>query len=156
MPANLTPEYKKADEWYRGATTDEERLTVLEEMLRVIPRHKGTEHIQADIKRKISKIKESSTAQHRSAAAKRVDMFQIPKSGGGQVALIGLPNCGKSSILAHLTNAKVNVTEYPFATEKPVPGMMKHEDVPIEIVDTPPITADYAAPDRCRSIAAAI
>ncbi len=150
MPANLTPEYKKADEWFRSATTDPERLTALEEMLRVIPKHKGTEHIQADIKRKISKIKESANAPHRGAAAKRVDMFQIPKSGGGQVALIGLPNCGKSSILAHLTNAKVNVTDYPFGTEKPVPGMMKHEDVPIEIVDTPPITAEYAAPGQVQ------
>jgi len=71
MPANLTPEYKKADEWFRSATTDPERLTALEEMLRVIPKHKGTEHIQADIKRKISKIKESANAPHRGAAAPR-------------------------------------------------------------------------------------
>ncbi len=150
MPANLTPDYKKADEWYRSATTDEERLTALEEMLRVIPKHKGTEHIQADIKRKISKIKEMAASPHRGASAKRIDLFHIPRSGAGQIALIGLPNCGKSSILAALTNAKVHVAEYPFSTEKPVPGMARHEDVQIEFVDTPPITADYVTPGQVQ------
>ncbi len=145
MPANLTPQYKKAEEWYRSASSDEEKRQALEEMLRTIPRHKGTEHLQADIKKRLSKLREAAESGKK-GGAKHVDVFHVPRSGAGQIALIGLPNSGKSAILAALTKAKVNVADYPFATDKPVPGMMHFEDVPIQLVDTPPITADYAAP----------
>ncbi len=153
MPANLTPEYKKADETFRAASTDAERLLALEEMLRTIPKHKGTESMQADLKRRISKLKEAVEAGGKKGGAKHVDVFHVPRSGAGQVVLVGMPNVGKSAILAALTHAPVNVTAYPFATEKPVPGMMLFEDVPIQLVDTPPITAEYAAPgfvNTCR------
>jgi len=145
VPANLTPQYKKAEEWYRSASSDEEKRQALEEMLRTIPRHKGTEHLQADIKKRLSKLREAAESGKK-GGAKHVDVFHVPRSGAGQIALIGLPNSGKSAILAALTKAKVNVADYPFATDKPVPGMMHFEDVPIQLVDTPPITADYAAP----------
>lgn len=148
MPANLTPEYKKADEQYRNASTDEERLLALEEMLRTIPKHKGTEHMQADIKRRISKLRETLEGRAKKGGGKQTDLFHIPKTGAGQVALIGTPNCGKSSILAALTNAPVHVADYPFSTDKPVPGMARFEDTQIQLVDTPPITADYAAPGQ--------
>ncbi len=145
MPANLTPEYKKADEQYRTAATDQERLIALEEMLRVIPKHKGTESMQADLKRRISKLKEAVESGGKKGGVKHIDVFHVPRSGAGQVVLVGTPNAGKSAILAALTHAHVNVAAYPFATEKPVPGIMLFEDVPIQWVDTPPITADYAA-----------
>jgi ribosome-interacting GTPase 1 len=148
VPANLTPDYKKADERYKAATTDEERMSALEEMLRAIPKHKGTEHMQADIKRKISKLKEHLDGSGKKGGVKHVDIFHVPKSGAGQVALIGTPNCGKSAIVAALSNAHVIVADYPFATEKPVPGMAKYEDIQIQFVDTPPITNDYAAPGQ--------
>jgi len=144
LPANLTPDYKKAEDWYRSAATDEEKLSALEEMLRVIPKHKGTESLQADIKRKMSKIKASLESGGKKGAVKHVDVFHIPRSGAGQIVLIGMPNTGKSSILAELTNAQVHVADYPFTTEKPLPGMMKFEDVQIQLVDTPPITGDFA------------
>ena len=57
MPANLSPEYKEAETRYRAAKTPEERLVCLEEMLSTIPKHKGTEKMQADIKTRISKLK---------------------------------------------------------------------------------------------------
>lgn len=147
MPANLTPEYKKADEQYRAATTDQERLLALEEMLRTIPKHKGTEHMQADLKRRISKLREALEGRAKKAGSK-TDLFHIPKNGAGQVALIGTPNCGKSSILAALTKAPVHVADYPFSTDKPVPGMALFEDIQIQLIDTPPITPDYAAPGQ--------
>lgn len=146
MPANLTPEYRKAEEWYRSAGTDREKLTALEEMLRTIPKHKGTEHMRADIKRRISKTKTAIETGGKKGGGKHTDVFHVPKSGAGQVALVGMPNTGKSAILAALTNAPVNVADYPFATDKPVPGMAKFEDVQIQLVDAPPITADYAPP----------
>lgn len=146
MPANLTPEYKKADEWFRSASTDAEKLLALEEMLRTIPKHKGTEHMRADLRRRVSKLKEAAAGGKSKGGSKGVDIFHVPRSGAGQVVLIGTPNCGKSSIVGAVSKAKVNITDYPFATDKPVPGMAMHEDVPIQLVDMPPVTADYAPP----------
>jgi len=145
MPANLTPEYKKAEEWFRSATGDDEKMLALEQMLRTIPKHKGTEHMRADIKHRLSKLRQDSAAGKK-AGGRHVDVFHIPKSGAGQVVLIGVPNCGKSSIVHALSNAKVNITDYPFGTSQPVPGMANYEDVPIQLVDMPPVTAEFATP----------
>ena len=144
MPANLTPEYFKAEKWFREAATTEEKILALEQMLRVMPKHKGTDHLRADLRRKLSKLKEAPVKK----AAKHVDIFHVPRSGSGQIVLLGTPNCGKSSIVAALTNAKVNVADFPFATGAPVPGMVKFEDIPIQLVDMPPISADYSAPGQ--------
>ncbi len=145
MPANLTPDYLKAEQWFRSATTNEEKILALEEMMRVIPKHKGTEHLQADIKHRLSKLREAPTKK---TGAKHTDIFHIERSGAGQIVLLGTPNSGKSSIVAALTNAKVNVADFPFATTVPVPGMVHFEDIQIQLVDTPPITADYSAPGQ--------
>ena len=144
MPANLTPEYFKAEKWYRSATTNDEKILALEQMLRVIPKHKGTDHMRADFRHKLSKLKEAPTKK----ASKHADIFHVPRGGAGQIVLLGAPNSGKSAIVAALTNARVNVADFPFATGAPVPGMMKFEDVPIQLVDMPPITADFSAPGQ--------
>lgn len=145
MPANLTPDYYKAEQWYREATTNEEKILAIERMLAVMPKHKGTDHLKADLRRRLSKLKEVSVQK---GHGKHIDIFHIPRTGSGQVALLGTPNCGKSSIVAALTNAKVNVADFPFATAGPVPGMLKFEDVHIQIIDMPPITAEYSAPGQ--------
>jgi len=145
MPANLTPEYFKAERWFREAATTDEKILALEQMLRVMPKHKGTDHLKADLRRKLSKLKEAPVKKGK---AKHVDIFHIPRSGSGQIVLLGTPNSGKSSIVAALTNAKVNVADFPFATGAPVPGMVTFEDVQIQLVDMPPITADYSAPGQ--------
>lgn len=145
MPANLTPEYFKAERWYREATTNEEKILAVERMLAVMPKHKGTDHLKADLRRKLSKLKE---APAKKGKGKHADIFHIQRSGVGQVVLLGTPNCGKSSVVAALTNAKVHIAEFPFATNAPVPGMMKFEDVQIQLVDMPPITADHSAPGQ--------
>ena len=153
MPANLTPEYRKAEAEFRAAASDTERLAALEAMLRAIPKHKGTESMQSDLKRRISKLKDEVKSAGKKGGARHVDVFHVPPGGAGQVVLVGMPNAGKSAILEALTKAPVNVAEYPFATDKPVPGMMLFEDVQIQLVDTPPITAEYAAPgfvNTCR------
>lgn len=139
MAANLTPAYEKADERYRAATTDEEKLDALREMLSTIPKHKGTEKLQADLKRRISQFRKSAGKK----GSKGADPFHVPRSGAGQVVLIGPPNVGKSSILAATTNAQVKVAEYPFTTQLPQPGMAHFEDVPVQLVDTPPVTAEH-------------
>jgi ribosome-interacting GTPase 1 len=145
MPANLTPEYFKAEQWYRGAATSEEKILALERMLSVMPKHKGTDHLKADLRRKLSKLKEAATQKSKASVT---DIFHVPRTGSGQVVLLGTPNSGKSSIVAALTNARINVADFPFATNAPVPGMVKFEDVQIELVDMPPITADYIMPGQ--------
>jgi len=145
MPANLTPEYFKAEQWFRAATTNEEKILAVERMLAVMPKHKGTDHLKADLRRKLSKLKE---APAKKGKGKRVDIFYIQRTGVGQVVLLGTPNCGKSSIVGALTNAKVNVADFPFATAAPVPGMMKFEDIQIQLVDMPPVTADSIIPGQ--------
>ena len=144
MPANLTPEYFKAEQWYRTAATNEEKSLALERMLAVMPKHKGTDHLKADLRRKLSKLREAPKKK----GAKQVDVFHVPRTGAGQIVLLGTPNCGKSSIVAALTNAKANVADFPFATGAPVPGMVIFEDIQIQLVDMPPVTADYVAPGQ--------
>ncbi len=145
MATNVTPDYRKAEDRYREAGTTEEKILALEEMLRLIPKHKGTEHLQADLKKKLSKLKDAPAQK---GGGKRVDLFHVPKGGAGQVVLIGLPNSGKSSLVGALSKAKVQIADFPFATNAPVPGMAKHEDVPIQLVDMPPITAEFVAPNQ--------
>lgn len=141
MPANLTQQYYAAEEAYKKATTPEEKLAALEEMLATVPKHKGTEKIQADIKKRISRLRKEGS-QTQGSGSRQEDPFYIEPQGAGQVLLLGAPNCGKSALVQSLTNAKTQVAEYPFATALPVPGMMKHEDVSIQLVDTPPFIAE--------------
>lgn len=145
MPANLTPDYFKAEKWFREAATTEEKILAIEQMLAVMPKHKGTDHLKADLRRKLSKLKESS---EKKTGGKHSDIFHIQRSGAGQAVLLGTPNCGKSSIVAALTNAKANIADFPFTTTVPLPGMIKFEDIQIQLVDMPPITADYIAPGQ--------
>lgn len=140
MPANLTPEYEKAELRYRQAATDEERVAALEEMLSAIPKHKGTEKMQADLKRRLSQLRRE---EQKSAHGTGPDPFHIPRGGAGQVVLVGPPNTGKSSLMAATTNAEVKVADYPFTTTVPQPGMWHNDDIPIELVDTPALTAEH-------------
>ena len=140
MPANLTNQYRKAEEEYRRAESPEEELACLQVMLRELPKHKGTDKLQADLKQKISKVKQELDQQKK--AGKKGHRHRIPRQGAGRVVLIGGPNAGKSALLKALTHAHPEVAPYPFTTHEPAPGMMPWEDVMVQLIDTPPITAD--------------
>jgi len=141
MPANLTPQYHKAEEEYRRASSVEEELRCLEVMLRELPKHKGTDKLQAELKQKISRIKKEVEQQSKKPAAKRGGI-RIPRQGAGRAVIIGAPNAGKSQLLASLTRATPEIAPYPFTTREPQPGMMPWEDVMVQLIDTPPITRD--------------
>ena len=141
MPANLTPQYHKAEQVYKEATTVEEKIAALEEMLSVIPKHKGTDHLQADLKKKLARHREEASRPKAKKAA--FDPFRIERGGAGTVTLLGAPNAGKSAIVARFTKAATEPTPFPFATQGPIPGMMLFEDVQVQLVDLPPITADH-------------
>ncbi len=141
MAINATPEYEKADQRYRQATTPAEQLDALQEMLRLLPKHKASEKAQMELKRKISVLKKDMASAPKTGGY--ADPYVIPLSGAGQIAVIGMPNTGKSSILAAVTAAHVKVAEYPYSTAVPTPGMWEWQDVRLQLIDTPPITAEH-------------
>jgi hypothetical protein len=144
MPANLSADFLKAEEKYREATTPEERLVCLEEMFTTLPKHKGTEKMQADIKTRISKLKKEMASPSK-GGAKRADWFHVEKQGAGQVVVIGAPNCGKSALVRELTGLHAEVAPYPFTTTQPAAGMMEFEGIQIQLVDMPPVAPDSPA-----------
>jgi len=136
MPANLPPQYFEAEKKYRTAREPEEKIAALEAMLATMPHHKGTDKLHAALRQKIAKF--SQEAEKKYATARRAG-FYISREGAGQVMLVGPANAGKSQLLAALTEAIPEIAEYPFTTKTPIPGMMKFEDIQIQLVDTPPI-----------------
>lgn len=144
MPANLPPDYYAAERRYRRAGTLEEKVEILREMLAIMPKHKGTEHLQGDLKKKIAKLQSQARKKH--ATSKSSGLDHIPREGAGQVVLVGHPNSGKSSVLTKLTNAHSEVAEYPFSTFRPVQGMMAFEDIQVQLVDLPPVSSNYTEP----------
>ncbi len=141
MPANLPPQYFETERKLKTAKTPQERIAILEELLSIVPKHKGTEKLQALLKTKIAKLK--SASQKRPAVAKHGPSFHIERSGAGQVVLAGPPNAGKSMLVKSLSNANPEIGDYPFTTRQPYPAMMKYENIQIQLIDTPPITPDY-------------
>jgi len=142
MPANLTAQYLKAEEEYRRATTLDEEIKCLQIMLQEIPKHKGTDHLQAQLKSKLAKAKKEVVAEKSSGKGKTRGL-RIPRQGAGTAILLGGPNAGKSQLINTLTRATPEVAPYPFTTTVPSPGMMPWQDVTVQLIDTPPITADF-------------
>ncbi|MFQ5816744.1 MAG: GTPase [Terriglobia bacterium] len=141
MPANLTPEYLDAEELFKQAKTTAEKIAAVEEMLRTIPKHKGTEKMQADLKRRLSKLRRET---HKKGGTKTAPpVYYVSREGAGQVALVGPPNTGKSALLAQLTRATPAIADYPFTTRLPQPGMMGFENIQIQLVDLPPLHAAF-------------
>jgi len=145
MPANLSPEFKSAQAAFRKAREPNERLDCLREMLRTIPKHKGTEHLQADIKTRIKELTEEATGPRKGGARSGPSLVIRPE-GAAQVALLGPPNSGKSSLHARLTGSHAPVGPYPFTTQHPLPGMLPHQDIHFQLVDLPPISASFLEP----------
>ncbi len=141
MAANLTPQYLKAEEAYRRAANAAEELECLQVMLRELPKHKASEKMQSELKQKISRAKQEAEAERK--AGKKGNAVRILRQGAGTAVLLGGPNAGKSQLLTSLTRATPEVAPYPFTTRAPLPGMMEFEDVSVQLIDTPPITADY-------------
>ncbi len=139
MAANLTPQYLEAEKKLKTAKTPQERLEIMQEMMALMPKHKATEKLQAQLKTKIAKLKEE---MERQPSVKHGLSYIIPKQGAGQVAVIGSPNSGKSMLIKALTGAEPEVGDYPFTTRAPAPYMMKYENVRVQLIDLPPMTPD--------------
>jgi len=145
MPTNLPPEYSDAEERYRAAASSEEKIQRLEEMISTVPKHKGTDKLRADLRRRLSKLK--SSAQKKKKVSRHTSAFHIDKEGAGQVVIVGPANVGKSALVTALTNANPIVASYPYSTTTPVPGMMVVKEVKIQLIDTPPLDKEYIDPE---------
>ncbi len=145
MPTNVTAEYKKAEQAFRDAREPADRLQCLKEMLRTIPKHKGTEHLQRDIKTRMKMLKDE-LAGPKKGGTRTGPVHSIRQEGAAQIAMIGPPNSGKSELHHALTGARSEVGMYPFTTRQPLPGMMPFEDIYFQLVDLPPISIDYFEP----------
>lgn len=143
MPANLPPDYFAAEKRFREAKSPEEKIACLEEMMTIMPKHKGTDRLYGDLKRKLAKLKEAKETQKKPG---HKEHWQVKSEGAGQVVLVGPPNSGKSALLAQLTHAHPQVADYPFTTRMPVPGMMPFEDIQIQLIELPALTADVIEP----------
>ena len=145
MPTNVSPEYKKAEEAYRKAREPKERLDCLREMLRTIPKHKGTDHLQADIKTRIKQLSEELSGPKKGGQRGGPSLVVRPE-GAAQIGLVGPPNSGKSHLHAELTGSHADIGPYPYTTHLPIPGMLPYEDAHIQLVDLPPVSADFMEP----------
>jgi ribosome-interacting GTPase 1 len=139
MPANLTPEYRAAEARFKAARETKDRIGALEEMLRVIPKHKGTDHLRGDLRKRLSQLREEQRSGSKKKGARKADPGCVPRQGAGQVVLLGPSNAGKSALVAALTRAEPAVAPYPYTTRHPLPGMMMYEDAAIQLVDAPAV-----------------
>src|SRR5947209_9291609 len=142
MAVNLTPQYLEAEAEYKKAQTAEEKLECLKKMWTLVPKHKASEKLQAELKTKMSELREE--VEHERKNPKKAGVsYKIPRQGAGTIMLLGAPNVGKSRLLTRLTRATPEVAPYPFTTREPHAGMMEWEDARVQLIDTPPVTADY-------------
>ncbi len=144
MPANLPPQYYEAERRYRVAKTAGEKIETLEEMLAIMPKHKGTDKLRAELRTKIAKFEQES--RRKLATSRKGSYYHIKKEGAGQVVLVGLPNGGKSQLVSAITEATTLVADWPFTTQVPIPAMMRFENIQVQLVDMPPVTDQNAQP----------
>jgi ribosome-interacting GTPase 1 len=150
MPTNLPPEALEAEQRYRAARSVAEKIACLEDFMSAIPKHKGTDKLRADLRKRLSKLK--SVAQSQKKVSRQESPFQIDKEGAGQVVVVGPANVGKSALVTALTNATPEVADYPYTTWTPTPGMMPMENIQIQLIDTPPLNRDYVEPELIELI----
>lgn len=145
MPTNVTPEYKKAEEAFRKAREPRERLECLKQMLSTVPKHKGTEHLQADIKSRIKELTDE-LAGPKKGGKRSGPALTVRPEGAAQVVLLGPPNSGKSALHLRLTGSRAVSGPGPFITQFPEPGMLPFEDIAFQLLDLPSMSPEHSPP----------
>ncbi len=141
MPANLPPQFFELQKKLKKTSEIEEKILILKEMLAICPKHKGTERVREEIKRKMARLRKE--AQKTKKGKRGIDFYTVLKEGAGQVVVIGPPNSGKTSLVNLLAKSQFKVADYPFSTTLPQPAMMSFENIQIQLVDTPPLTKEF-------------
>jgi small GTP-binding protein len=141
MPANLTPVYKEAEQRFKQAASTPQKIAALQEMLQVIPKHKGTEHLQADLKTKLAKLMEEVEQPVAKGPKRSSNPFNVRKEGAGQIILFGYANAGKSALLTSYTGAESKAAPYAYTTQAPVVGMLPYKNIRFQLIDVPAVDA---------------
>ncbi|PVX23176.1 MAG: GTP-binding protein [Candidatus Bathyarchaeum sp.] len=138
MPANLPAEAKQKYREASLARNPKEKIKKLQEFMSLFPKHKGTENLRAQVKRKISLLKKEiqEQKQKKTGVSTGPKVF-VEKEGDAQIVILGPTNVGRSSLLSTLTNSKVAVLNYPYTTTEPTPGMFNYKDLQLQMVETP-------------------
>lgn len=144
MAVNLPPQYFEAESYYKKATIPSDKLDWLQKMWILLPKHKASEKLQAELKSRLSDLREE--IERPKSSSKRATTGRFPRQGAAQIVISGPPNGGKSQLLANLTSAKPEIAPYPFTTRTPQAGMMVFENIRFQLIDTPPVTADQLDP----------
>ena len=137
MPTNLPPNAKKKWKEVTNAQTPQEKLEKLQEFLSLVPRHKGTARLCVQVKRQIKTLQNEIAEKKRRKAGRSGPRFFLEKEGAAQIVILGPTKVGRSSLLTSITNAKTEVSDYPYTTREPVPGMFEYEDLQFQIVEAP-------------------
>src|SRR3972149_721022 len=137
MPTNLPPDAIKKWAEVEATHNPREKLERMQEFLSLVPKHKGTAKLCVQIKKQMATMRKEMEEKKQKRAGKGGPKFFIEKEGAAQIAVLGLTNVGKSSLLSALTNAKIEVSSNPYTTRTPVPSIMNYEGVQFQIVEAP-------------------
>ncbi len=151
MATNAGLQYQLAEQAYFKAVTNEEKLTALQKMLQMCPKHKASENMQKNLKERISKLKTDIQKEKRAKKSAGGYSLSVKKEGAAQIVLVGTTNSGKSTLLKQLTKAQVEIAPYPFTTTKPEVGILDYHGVKLQIVEIPAIVNRYAATDHGKT-----
>lgn len=144
MPTNLPVTARKKWNEASLARTPQEKVEKLGEFLSLIPKHKGTEKLRGQVKRQISTLRKELEEKRRRKAGRRGPRFFLEKEGAAQIIILGPTKVGRSSLLTSVTRAKTEVSDYPFTTREPVPGMLQYEDLQFQLVEAPALVEGAA------------
>jgi len=137
MPTNLPAEAKHKWSEVSAARTAQQKLQLLQEFLSLVPKHKGTGRLRAQVKRQMATLRKEIAEKKQRRVGKGGPRFFIEKEGAAQIVILGMTNVGKSSLLASTTNAKVEVSGYSYTTRQPIPGIFHYEDLQFQIIEAP-------------------
>ncbi|MGQ9625146.1 MAG: OBG GTPase family GTP-binding protein [Candidatus Bathycorpusculaceae bacterium] len=137
MPTNLPPDARKKWAEVEATKNPREKLLRMQEFLSLVPKHKGTLKLRGQIKKQMAMMRKETEEKKRRKVGKSGPKLFFEKEGAAQIAIIGLTNVGKSSLLMAVTNAKVEVSQSPYTTREPVPGILNYEDIQFQIIEAP-------------------
>ncbi len=144
MPTNLPVEAKVKWAAVAACSSPREKIRLMREFISLVPKHKGTNKLLGNVRRRIAELEREEEKAKARRRGGRGRSFSIPKEGAGQIIILGSTKSGKSSLLASVTNAKPEVNPRPYATQRPVPGMLPYQDVQFQLVEAPALVAGAA------------
>ena len=139
MVTNLPPDAKSKWNEVTQTRNPETRLKLMGEFLSLVPKHKGTDKMCAQVKRQMAQLRDEIEEKKKAAKRRGGPSYFIGKAGAAQVAVVGPTNAGRSSLLRAVTNSSVEPAPWPFSTRVPTPGMLPYQDIQFQLVEAPPI-----------------